>query len=339
MDNKNEHKGHKKAVLEHLARNARQLSTAYDLSDFCRENGIDEREAWEYLSTAEINDEYRDEIRRRCEWKVKTHIRPSDIFDDGPTPGMAIDQVRQLFETVAIIAENVRGVHVGRLRPDAITHLRDKGIRPELVNEISEVMSRLCQYIKHRIPWDVHGYGTAPDNPSSIFAPISPDDQVETWIRAHDPGVYLETRPGRYEHVMCAVIFDETALIVPRPRTVEAPQVQASDETIMHGIAKAFERWYCTDDATLTYIIRHHRLPDGHNRVMYQGKHKADAVRFWEAIGMAPGDWNACFKTLDGKEIKPNALARKGIDGAPILKDIYKDGGIYVPLREFGLLE
>lgn len=331
MDNKNTIKGHKKAVLEHLAKNARQLLTAYDLSDFCLENGIDERDAWEYLSTAEIHDEYKAEIHRKCEWKVKTHIRASDIYDDGPAPGMTIDQVRQLFETIAIIAEQVRGVHVGKLRPGTVIHLRDRDLRPELVNEISEVMSRLCQYIKHRIPWDVHGYGTAPDNPSSIFVPVSPDDQVETWIRDNDPGVYLETRPRHYEYVMCAVIFDETASLVSRTRAVEIPQVPAS-EAVMDGIANAFEKWFATDDATLTYIIRHHCLPDGHNRVLYRGP-APDAVRFWKVVHMTPGEWNACFMTIEGKEIKSNAL------GQSLYKDEDKDSGIYLPLREFGLLE
>ena len=330
MDNKNEHKGPKEAVWEHLKANARQLSSAYDLSDFCRENGIDERDAWEYLSTVEIDDEYKDKIRRRCEWKAKTHIRASDIYADGPGPGMAIDQVRGLFQVITSIAEDVRGVHVGKLRPGTVIHLQDRGIRPELVNEISEVMSRLCRYIKHRIPWEMQGYVPAPDDPSSIMAPISPDDHIETWIRDNDPGVYLETRPGQYEWAMCAVIFDETASL-SRTRAIEIPQVPAS-EAVMDGIAKAFEKWYDTDDATLTYIIRHHCLPDGHNKVSYRGP-APDAVRFWKTVHMTPGEWNGCFMPDGGRgPIKSNAL------GVGLDIDKYKVRGIYIPLREFGLL-
>jgi hypothetical protein len=343
MDNESTNKGPKDAVLEHLKRNARELSYRSDMSSFCLENGIDERDAWEYLSEAEIDDEHKAEIQERCKRSAVLFIRASDMIEDGPIPGMTIDQVRGLFQVITAIGDEVRGEHVGRLRPGTAIHLQDRGIRPDMVNEISEALSRLCRHIKHRIPWELFGYVPAPDDPSSIMAPISPDDHVEAWISEHDPGVNLETQPGRYEHVMCDVIFTESVLfdswmIISKDRDRRSIDT-VQDQGIMHGIAKAFERWYCTDDATLTYIIRHHRLPDGHNRVMYQGKHKADAVRFWETIGMAPGEWNACFKTLDGKEIKTNALARKGIDGKPTLIDLDKNSGIYKPLREYGLIK
>lgn len=344
MDNESTNKGPKEAVWEHLKANARQLSMCFDLDSLCQKYGIDERDAWEYLSTVEIDDEYKDEIHLRCKGHAVLYIRASDMIEDGPIPGMTIDQVRGLFQVITAIGDDVRGIHVGKLRPDTVIHhLPDRGIRPDLVDGISEIMSRLCRYIKHRIPWEMQGYVPAPDDPSSIMAPISPDDHVKAWISEHDPGVYLETRPGRYDLVMCNVIFTESVLfdswrIISKDRSRRSMDA-VQDQGIMHGIANAFERWYCTDDATLTYIIRHHRLPEGHNRVMYQGKHKADAVRFWEAIGMAPGDWNACFKTLDGKEIKTNALARKGIDGKPTLIDLDKNSGIYKPLREYGLIK
>lgn len=334
MDNESTNKGPKEAVWEHLKANARQLSMCFDLDSLCQKYGIDERDAWEYLSTVEIDDEYKDEIHLRCKGHAVLYIRASDMIEDGPIPGMTIDQVRGLFQVITAIGDDVRGVRVGRLRPDTvIPHLQDRGIRPDLVNGISETMSRLCRYIKHRIPWELFGYVPAPDDPSSIMDPISPDDHVEAWISEHDPGVSLETRPGRYEHVMCDVIFTESVLfdswmISKDRRSTDAVQ----DQGIMHGIAKAFERWYCTDDATLSYIIRHHILPEGQNRVFYRGP-APDAVRFWKEIGMAPKEWNACFLTEDGKPIKSNAL------GKDLYKDEDKDSGIYKPLSEFGLLK
>lgn len=334
MDNESTNKGPKEAVWEHLKANARQLSMCFDLDSLCQKYGIDERDAWEYLSTVEIDDEYKDEIHLRCKGHAVLYIRASDMIEDGPIPGMTIDQVRGLFQVITAIGDDVRGVHVGRLRPDTvIPHLQDRGIRPDLVNGISETMSRLCRYIKHRIPWELFGYVPATDDPSSIMAPITPDDHVEAWISEHDTGVYLETRPGRYDLVMCNVIFTESVLfdswmISKDRRSTDAVQ----DQGIMHGIAKAFERWYCTDDATLSYIIRHHILPEGQNRVSYRGP-APDAVRFWKEIGMAPKEWNACFKAGDGKPIKSNAL------GKDLYKDEDKDSGIYKPLSEFGLLK
>ena len=207
-----------------------------------------------------------------------------------------------------------------------------------MVNEISEIMTRLCRYIKHRIPWDLDGYIPAPNDPSSIMAPIDPDVHIESWIREHEFWVLLETKPGRYESAKCTVIFDETASLVSRTRAIALPHPQAS-EGVMDGIAKAFENWFETDDRTLTCIIRHHRLPEGQNRVSYRGRFKADAVRFADAVGMSLGELNACFIAPDGKDFKRNALAKKGISGAPNYKDKYKDSGIYVPLQEFGILE
>ena len=335
MDNESTNKGPNEAVWEHLKRNARQLSIGDAMSSYCQNNGIDERDAWEHLSEAELDDEYMDEIHARCKGKAVRYIRASDMIEDGPIPGMTIDQVRGLFQVITAIGDDVRGVHVGRLRPDTvIAHLQDRGIRPDLVNGISEVMARLCRYIKHRIPWDLFGYVPATDDPSSIMAPIAPDDHVEAWISEHDPGVNLETRPGRYEHVMCDVIFTE-AVSLDSWMAIRKDRDRRSRDAvqgIMPGIAKAFERWYCTDDATLSYIIRHHILPEGQNRVSYRGP-APDAVRFWRAIGMTPGEWNACFLPTDGREIKSNAL------GKGLYKDEDKDSGIYVPLSEFGLLK
>lgn len=344
MDNKNEHKGPKEAVWEHLKTNARQLSLCSDLDSICQQYGIDERDAWEFLSTTEIDDEYKDKIHEMCKWKADRYIRASDMIEDGPIPGMTIDQVRGLFKVITAIGDDVRGVHVGRLRPDTvIPHLQDRGIRPDLVNGISETMSRLCRYIKHRIPWELFGYIPATDDPSSIMAPIAPDDHVEAWISEHDTGVSLETRPGRYEHVMCNVIFTESVLfdswLVISKDQDRRSRDAVQDQGIMHGIANAFEKWFATDDATLTYIIRHHCLPDGHNKVSYRGRFKSDAVRFADVVGMSLGELNACFLSPDGKEFKRNALAKKGISGAPNYKDKDKNSGIYVPLRQFGLLK
>lgn len=331
MDNKNKHIDPKDPFWEHLRDLAREYPVRTLYFSTCQENGIDERDALMFLSTVKFDDENTDKIQAMYKWRAETFIPASAMIEDGPDPGMTIDQVRGLFQVITAIADDVRGVHVGRLRPSTVIHLRDRDIRPDLVNNVSEVMSRLCRYIKHHIPWEMQGYVPAPDDPSSIMAPISPDDHIEAWIREHDPGVCLETRPGHYESAMCAVIFDETALLVSRTRAIEPPQVPAS-ETVMDGIANAFEKWFATDDATLTYIIRHRCLPDGHNRVLYRGP-APDAVRFWKAVHMTPGEWNACFMTADRRAIKDNAL------GKDLYKDTDKNSGIYVPLREFGLLE
>lgn len=337
-NNTNENKGQKEAVFEELKRNPRHYSTNNRMRIYCQEKAIDELDGWEYLSRVDIDDDYKDDIQAICKREAVTFIRASYLFNDGPIPGIGIDQARNIFQVLKLIGDETAKVHVYRSDPGTIVHLVDRGLRPEMVKGISILLERLCQYIKHSISWDLCGYLPAKEDPSSILVPIDQDSHIERWLRDINPGVKLEIHPGQYESVQCTVIFDETALLVYKTRAVALPDLQAS-ERVMDGIAKAFEHWFETDDRTLTCIIRQHKLPEHQNRVSYRGRFKADAVRFANAVGMTLGELNACFIASDGKEFKRNALAKKGISGSPNFKDEYKDSGIYVPLREFGILE
>jgi len=336
MDKENTHIGPSGAKWDGLERIAMRGLAPGAISSYCEQNGLDEKEAWVHLSEVDPDEE----VRARLSAHASTYIRAKDIIDQGEIPGIAPDQVRQLFRILAEIGSDVRGAHFGRIPFDEISHIQHRGIAPAMFDGCLEILGRLSSHVLDAIPWDRWGFVEAKETPDSIRLSISRERQIEAWLREHQPGVALEIAPGRYGSVDCAVILDETdnldAWIHP-PVKMARPEPPGPE--IYPGIAVGFARWYDTDDATLSYIVREHRLPPGHNRVSYRGRNKADAVRFWESISMTPQQWNDCFCTRDGKPIRSNAKPSKGLDGKPIQIDQDKNSGIYIPLKTFGLLK
>ena len=337
---KHDENGPIRAILEGLKPVARKGTARGAIVDYCHQNRIDERDAWEYLAREETDAE----IREIFERSAVLFVKASDIINDGaPIPGIETDQVREVFSGLISIGDEIRHVHLGQRRPETVIHLRDQSLKPEARDGIHEVMRRLARRIMS-IPWDRFGFTPTIIGASSIFAPPGRDQEIGAWIREHDHGVKLETAPLEYDSVMCSVILDEATLFdsptpgqkIPAPESVlDSPhdQPSAPRAEVMHGISNAFEPWFDTDDETLSYIIIHHKLPPGHNRATYRGKSKADAVRFANAIGITIEQWNALFTTCDGESIKRNALQK----GLYIDQD--RNSGIYIPLREYELLK
>ena len=50
-------------------------------------------------------DEYKDEIQEVCKSKAVRFVRASFLFDDGPIPGIGIDQARNLFQVLNKIGQ------------------------------------------------------------------------------------------------------------------------------------------------------------------------------------------------------------------------------------------
>ena len=335
--------GRLEAEFEGLIELARDESNLWYIPRYCRENGLDPRDGFEFLSRWGQERDL-EAVHELYGCEARFYIRIDDILDGDLMPGVEAGRVLTIFDLLHQQSEQYEN---GWISYDDAT--RWPTVKPQVLSAYREIMRRLVRAMKDAVINKCCPPDKCIDDPTSDFVGPTPEDIADALINDPDEmrdglGVYLELNPGDYKHVPCKYIVDMAeSLEAGRDQVAPTPDINISEDAVMHGIAKDFGDWFSsTNDEVLSYIIKHHALPPGVSPVLYKGN-GADAYRFWKNVGMQADDFNRCFETFGdaSKKIKSKNNTASGKHKRKLddeaRRGIYK--GIYIPLAKYELIK